>query len=303
MKNKSPQTLLLLFVFVCFIEGCSKENNKIPLVVRQQSIPQLNNATLPKPDHIVIVIEENHAYEQIVGTDSAPYINYLINEPYTVTFPNSYGITHPSQPNYLDLYSGSNQNVITDSISANVPFTTPNLGRQLIDASKSFGTYSQSLPYIGYSGNNYGSYARKHNPAANWIGTRTNEVPSTTDLPFTSFPSDFTQLPTVSLVIPNLNCDMHDGSIKNGDTWLANNLNKYVQWARTHNGLFILTFDEDNTRHNNNILTLFYGPIVRSGRDSIIINHYNVLRTIESIYGLPYAGNAANVKTISNCWK
>jgi hypothetical protein len=303
MKNILPQNLLLLFVLVLFTESCSKETSNRPLIVQLQSNPKANNATLPKPDHVVIVIEENHAYQQIVGSDSAPYINYLINEPYTVTFPNSYAITHPSQPNYLCLYSGWNQNVTTDSIPANIPFTTANLGRQLIDAGKSFATYSQNLPYIGYNGDSYGYYARRHNSAANWMGTGTNQIPSTTNLPFTSFPSDFTQLPTVSLVIPNLNCDMHDGSIKNGDTWLANNLNKYVQWARTHNGLFILTFDEDNTRHNNNILTLFYGPIVRSGRDSIIINHYNVLRTIESIYGLPYAGNAANVKTISNCWK
>src|SRR6266536_5167844 len=115
----------------------------------------------------------------------------------------------------------------------------------------------------------------------------------------------FTKLPTARFVIPNLNRDMHDGTIREGDTWLKNNLNRYIQWAKMHNSLFILTFDEsDLLNHNNNhIFTIFCGQMIKRGIDTTQINHYNVLRTIEDIYGLPYAGNAANVKTITHCWK
>ncbi len=305
MKNQFLKRLIVLFGLVLFVE-CNKENNTSPVVLLQnQSQQKATNATMPKADHIVIVIEENHGYSQINGSSSAPYINSLAKDSFSVKFTNSYAITYGSQRDYLDLYSGSDQGTSGGSHPANEPFTTANLGRQLIDAGKSYSTYSQGLPYTGYNDDSSGAYVRRHNPAANWMGKGTNQIPSSTNQPFTAFPSDFTKLPTVSFVIPNLNRDMHDGTIKEGDTWLKNNLNRYIQWAKMHNSLFILTFDEsDLLNHNNNhIFTIFCGQMIKRGIDTTQINHYNVLRTIEDIYGLPYAGNAANVKTITHCWK
>src|SRR5437773_1264503 len=63
-------------------------------------------SAVPTPDHIVIAIEENHAYSQIIGSPYAPYINSLAQQ--GAVFTQSYGIEHPSQTNYLDLFSGSN---------------------------------------------------------------------------------------------------------------------------------------------------------------------------------------------------
>src|SRR5215212_6979595 len=68
---------------------------------------------VPRPDHVVVVMEENHAYSEIIGAPAAPYINALAQE--GALFTDSYGITHPSQPNYLDLFSGDNQGVIDSS--------------------------------------------------------------------------------------------------------------------------------------------------------------------------------------------
>ena len=48
------------------------------------------------PDHVVIVIEENHGYDQIVGSDSAAYKNTLVAE--SAVFTDAHGVTHPSQP-------------------------------------------------------------------------------------------------------------------------------------------------------------------------------------------------------------
>src|SRR5438270_392857 len=67
---------------------------------------------LPVPDHVVVVIEENHSYSSIIGNSMAPYINQLAKT--GALFTNSYGIEHPSQPNYLQLFSGSNQGVVGD---------------------------------------------------------------------------------------------------------------------------------------------------------------------------------------------
>ena len=142
-----------------------------------------------------------------------------------------------------------------------------------------------------------GNYARKHNPWVNFTN-----VPASANQPFSAFPTDFTQLPTVSWVVPNLCNDMHDCTIATGDTWLQNHLNAYAQWATTHNSLLIVTFDEDDGSGGNNIATLFYGQPVKQGTYTEHINHFNVLRTIEDMYSLPYAGAAASATPITDCW-
>src|SRR4051812_48679099 len=107
------------------------------------------SAAPPTPDHIVIAIDENHAYSQIVGSANAPYINGLVSQGALLT--NSFAVTHPSQPNYLALFSGSTQGVTDDSVPSNIPFTTVNLGAQLRAAGKTFIGYSEGLPSVGYT--------------------------------------------------------------------------------------------------------------------------------------------------------
>lgn len=264
--------------------------------------------SIPKPDHIVIVIFENHSYASILGSSAAPNINSLANDSNAAVFTKSYAIEHPSQPNYIDLFSGGNQGVINDNVPANYPFTTPNIASQLLDSGKTFVTYSEDLPSVGFNGASSGYYARKHNPAANWIGSGINQLPISISQPFTSFSSigNYGFLPTVSYVVPNLVNDMHNGTgttpISNGDTWLHANLNNYILWAKSNNSLLIVTFDEDDNSSSNQILTIFYGQMVKGGQYSNTINHYSILRTIEDMYGLTYAGNAATTNPINNCW-
>ena len=51
------------------------------------------------PDHIVIVIEENHSFSEIIGNSSAPYINSLAQQ--GAVFTNSFAIEHPSNQTIL----------------------------------------------------------------------------------------------------------------------------------------------------------------------------------------------------------
>src|SRR5436305_75805 len=81
---------------------------------------------VPRPDHVVVVIEENHSYSEIIGSAAAPYINGLANQ--GALFTASYAVEHPSQPNYLDLFSGGNQGVTDDSCPHT--FSTQNLGSE-----------------------------------------------------------------------------------------------------------------------------------------------------------------------------
>src|ERR1035437_5123162 len=92
----------------------------------------ISSAQIWRPDHVVIVIEENHAYIQIIGSTAAPYINSLLQDNTSALFSQSYGLTHPSQPNYLMFFAGSNQGVTDDNFPAVNPFNTSNLGSSLI---------------------------------------------------------------------------------------------------------------------------------------------------------------------------
>lgn len=109
--------------------------------------------------------------------------------------------------------------------------------------------------------------------------------------------------------------------IRKADAWLKDHLGGYVQWAQSHNGLLIMTFDEGHRNifnrifsffrgkdegdreKSNHIFTLFVGEKVKHGSYDQIIDHYRVLRTIEEMYGLPYAGSSAASPAISNVWK
>ncbi len=289
-KQIRSRNICFLFLTVFFYPG---------YVFSQQT-------NLPMPDHIVVVILENHGYAQIIGSSSAPHINALANDIHSALFTQSYAIEHPSQPNYLDLFAGCDQGIMDDSKPTNTPFTTDNLARQLLDAGRTFITYSEGLPGVGYDGTGSGNYARKHNPAANWMGTGPNQIATSTNQPFTAFPTDFTLLPTVCFVIPNLIDDMHDGgdpaTIINGDKWVYQNLTSYIQWAQAHNSLLILTFDEDELSQSNQVATIFNGSMIKPGQYPEKIDHYSILRTVEDMYGLQYACNAATANTISDSW-
>ena len=77
--------------------------------------------------------------------------------------------------------------------------------------------------------------------------------------------SDYASLPTVAFVIPNLDNDMHDGTIAQGDAWLNNNLSAYAAWAKGNNSLLVVTWDEAENSESNQIPTIFFGANVRTG--------------------------------------
>lgn len=250
-------------------------------------------AAIPRFDHVVIVIMENHDEAEIIGNASAPYLTSLANG--GANFTNAHGVDHPSQPNYVALFSGSTQGVSNDNCPQNLG-SKNNLSAQLRAAGLSFTGFSEDIPSVGYTGCGSGNYARKHNP---WVDF--SNLPTSVNQAFSSFPSDFTKLPTVSIVVPNLCNDMHNCSVKTGDNWVKQKMDAYAQWAKTHNSLLIVTFDEDDSSTTNNLIpTLFYGAKVKTGKYTNYLDHYGTLATIESMYGLsPLSGGSA----MTSCWQ
>ncbi|MCW2739914.1 MAG: acid phosphatase [Blastococcus sp.] len=250
-------------------------------------------ATVPTPDHVMVVIFENEDAKNVVGSPDAPYLTSLASR--GVTFTDAHGETHPSQPNYLALFSGSTQGVVDNSCP--LTLSGPNLAAQLQDAGRTFIGYSEDLPAPGYTGCNAGDYARKHNPWVNF-----DNLPASVNQPYSALPADYADLPTVSFVVPNLCNDMHDCGVAAGDSWAAAHLPGYVSWAEQHNSLLVVTFDEDNGSSANHIATLLVGPMVEPGTSDQRVDHYNVLRTLEDMYGLPPLGEAAAAEPLSGVW-
>jgi hypothetical protein len=285
----------------------------------QTTIIMRDSLGLPAYDHIVIVIEENKYYEQVIGNASAPYINQVLREE-GANLTHIYAEEHESEGDYFWLFSGSNQGVgFLDVIPSKkthkvYPLKTNNLGQQLRDRGFTFRGYAEDLPNVGSTVTKAGLYVRKHVP---WISfgniPQGSNPDSSTNLQFKQFPSDFNKLPRVSIVVPNLINDMHDPgnhpaiAVKNGDTWLKKNIDPYYQWARTHNSLLILTFDESDDPTGfvgltdpsskyvdiqNRIPTIFAGAHIKPGDydEGKGITHVNILRTIEAVYGLKPSG-------------
>lgn len=249
-------------------------------------------AALPRPDHTVVVIMENHSYSDVIGNASAPYVNFLRSV--GASFTDSHAVGHPSEPNYVALFAGTTKGLTDDSCPHT--YSDENIASRLAAAGETFAGYSESMPYRGYTGCKSGRYARKHNPWVNFTN-----VPADANRTFAEFPTDYGLLPTVSFVVPNLCNDMHDCSVSTGDAWLKSNLDPYVQWAMSNDSLLVLTFDESE-ESTNRIATIFVGPMVLPGDYATRIDHYSVLRTLEDASGLPPTGNAASASPILNAW-
>ena len=249
--------------------------------------------TFPVPAHVVVVIEENHTLAQIENTPSARYMNSLFR--HGALFTNAHGVTHPSLPNYLALFAGQMNTNGDDCPEVGVSRNAPNLATALRAQGRSFVGYADAMPSAGFTGCWAGTYARKHAP---WVEFA--NVPASSSLPFTALRS-YDALPTVAFVIPDVEHDMHDGTIAQADAWLSAHIAPLVAWAKTHDTLVILTWDEGYDS-DNDIPTVFIGPMVKPGRYGEHVDHLRFLRTIEALYGLPTLGRSGKVAPIADCW-
>jgi acid phosphatase len=285
-----------------------------PALALQTNAPEpiAGPAGLPVYDHIVIVVEENKDYRQIINNPAAPYINGTLRAQ-GASFTRMYAEEHHSEGNYFWLFSGSNQRVGFENQVPKKCLTSSSLGEQLIGAGRSFKGYSEDLPVIGFVESNKGNYARKHVPWISFCNIPNGKtIADSSNLRFKEdFPSDYNSLPTVSFVIPNLVNDMHNGSapfsIAAGDLWLRENIDGYYNWAKEHNSLLVLTFDESgdaplfggstnpadqNPDKRNQIATIFAGAHIKRGEygEGKGITHVNILRTLEAMYKLNKSG-------------
>lgn len=269
--------------------------------------------TVPQFNKIVVVWGENES-RTFVNNTNCPWIHSLANGGADMT--GSKGTSHPSQPNYLQFASGSNQGVTDNNPVPNTPLSSQNLFGELRSIGKSGNTYSEDLPSVGSLVATSGNYARRHNPVSNWQSNSPTgwQVPPSSNQPFTTFSSisNYNNLPDFSFIVPNVINSGHDIADNNlaaqqYDTWLQANLDNYKTFCSNpaNNSLLIVSFDESEQSDSTNpIRTIIYGAHVQPGVYSQSINHYNILRTIEDGLGLDtfnlHAGSASAAASITN---
>lgn len=243
----------------------------------------------PRGGHVVVVVEENHSGSDILGNPAAPYLNSLASS--GVSLQQMYAIRHPSEPNYLALFSGSTHGLTSDACP--VTFSGATIAGELLAAGLTFTGYAEGLPTAGSTVCSDGQYARKHVPWADYPS-----LPASVNQPMRAFPADYSALPSLSFVIPDLDHDMHDGTVAQADRWLQATLGGYATWAASHGSLLIVTWDEDDRSESNRIPTMVVGAGVRPHAVRSRTTLYSLLQLLADRFGVQRVGASATAPPI-----
>jgi hypothetical protein len=258
---------------------------------------------VPSFDHIFIVIMENHGYGEIIGSPDAPFINQLATRYGVAT--NYVSVAHPSLPNYLALTGGDTFGITTDCTGCFQQ--APNLVVDRIAPSgRTWRAYMESMPAPGYLGDAY-PYMQKHDPFVYYDDLRTDPAQLANVVPFSQLAADLATAattPAFGWITPNMLNDMHDGTVAQGDAWLAGQIPVLLAsaaWTQQRS-LLVITFDEDDNAPGNQVATLVIATGVPAGfRSAVPYNHYSLLRTIELAWDLtPLTANDARATVMND---
>ncbi len=241
----------------------------------------------PTFGHVYLIVFENHGFDAVVNGSEMPYLKGLIRRGALATAYTA--ITHPSQPNYIALFSGD-LHAITDDGNYNV--NAPNLADQLEARGKTWAVAAENVPEGCFPGatasggpDGPGTYARKHEPAISFVSISGSPDRCARIQNLSSFDpgrADF------QLIVPNLCHDAHDCSLAVADKWLADFAPRILDSAAFKgDGVLFVTFDEAESRGPNVVPLVAVGPSVRAGTTTAqASNHYALLRTIEDNWSL-----------------
>ncbi len=270
-----------------------------PIILVVLILAVVASAQVPAANHVVLVLEENHGFGQVIGNSNMPYLNSLANK-YGLAV-DYYANTHPSIGNYLMLTTGqiiTNSDGYTGTISAN------NIVRGLLTAGVSWKSYAESLPYTGYLGGDVYPYVKHHNPFAYFTDVVNSSSEKYNIVPFSHFAQDLANgtLPRFAYVVPNMHHDMHDcpttvsgctdaQKAAAADYWLKTNIGPLLANAQFQkNGILIITWDEsystDTAHGGGHVATVVVSPMSKPGyRSTTFYQHQSTLRTIMTALG------------------
>lgn len=302
--------LILIASVQCLVAGCATTLTMMPSAPTGFEYPQFQQ---PDATKVVLVVLENTNPDEAKGQ---PFLRSLAASGSYLS--NYYAVAHPSQPNYIALFSGSTQGVDGDSPAIlDRPFLGEKGQKRQNGQEFHWKAYAEGYP----SGTcdlreSIGSYVKRHVPPLSF--KKVQNDPEFCRDHITGF-EDFLvaakahSLPSFSLVVPNLDNDAHDQPLSDADAWLERNFRGLLNDPEFQRDvLLIVTFDENDTKSwrygsdaSNKVFTVLWGNDVKQGyTEPALYNHYDLLRTIETIFGIkPMACGDVMARPIGGIWR
>jgi phosphatidylinositol-3-phosphatase len=239
--------------------------------------------------HVVIVVEENHGYSQVIGSSAMPFLNGLAKKYGMAT--NYYANGHPSIPNYFMLTAGE---TITYNDNSTGVFNGDNIVKHLLVGGKTWKVYAEQLPYVGYTGGNHLNYVRHHNPFVYFGDVVNSPVQRLNVVPFPQFQTDLASnsLPNYSFIVPDSLDDAHSASLAQADAWLKTKISPLLNNPEFKaSGVLIIVFDEalvsDRSHGGGRVAMIVAGPnAILGSRFNGLVQHQSVLRLSCDLLGL-----------------
>ncbi len=266
---------------------------------------KLGHVARSASSHVVVIVMENKEEVDVLGRPDAPFLTRLARRYASV--PRSYGVTHPSLPNYIALTSGSTQGITDDCEDCHVD--ARNLVDQLESRHIGWKAYMQGMPRRCFTepSASSGRYRRKHNPFVYYDDITGNAARCRRIVPLTELAADLRRdrLPTFAWITPDMCNDTHDCDVRTGDQFLAFVVPGLLR-ALGPQGFLVVTYDEGRTAEGccageakgGRIATVIAGPRVRPGFEhSGAVDHHGTLATIERALGLKALGAAKNPRS------
>ncbi len=246
---------------------------------------------------VFTIVMENRSYGDIIGSSHAPYINELAAaNAIAAGYHDSY--VHPSEPNYIWMVAGENFGILNDKDPrpANTIESDSHLADQIERAGLTWKSYQESMGSpCGLQ--SHGSYAVKHNPFVyfsninGWDGS-TFQPSTRCDehiVDYSELDADLASgnVPAYAFITPNLDNDMHNGSIEDGDRWLRRELPKIFESEAFRGGGVLFLLWDEGSRGRDNPPFIAISPNAKPGFVSETdYDTSSYLKTVQTILGL-----------------
>ena len=315
MGSKGTLGFLLVLVLASssFLAGCG--GGSISATVNPGVTPTPSPTPvatgLPAADHVFVIVLENHAFAQVIGSSSMPFLNALATQHSLAA--NYFANTHPSIGNYFMLTTG---NVETNDDAFTGTVSSDSIVRALTGAGKTWRSYMESLPSVGYTGGDVYPYFKHHNPFAYMTDVLSSQTSNI--VPFPQLQNDLAggTLPSFAFIAPNVENDAHDcpgggilctddAKLAAADAWLSTNIGPLISSPALANSVFIITFDEsldiDLINGGGEVATVLVGSHVKSGfRSTTFYQHQSTLRLVLDLLRVTdHPGNSATAPVMN----
>ncbi|KAJ3290754.1 hypothetical protein HDU79_002968 [Rhizoclosmatium sp. JEL0117] len=246
------------------------------------SLAYSQNKTSCGINSVMIVVLENRDESEVLQN---AYMTQLKERCYYLS--NMFGVSHPSQPNYLAMISGSTQGCIDDS---DVDYKTKSIVDLLEAKGLTWKSYQEDYPGSCFTGSAYSQYRRKHNPFISFTNIRENATRCANIINSSQLDIDASNdaLPNYMFYTPGMDDDGHDTTVDYAASWLQKFLEPKLVDPAYSTTLFMITHDESRSVSPNHIYTVLIGAGIKGVGfvDETYYDHYSLLATTEALFGL-----------------